>query len=123
MSNSEKTVSERELAIEKSIMKVVRKIKDPNKKTLAIPLVKRIAFLLVQLEDLEENIKINGWVESFQQSDKVEPFEKKRATVEVFFSVHSSYIKSLKELNGLMKEEDSNVPERQNDLISFMKGK
>lgn len=80
-------------------------------------IIKRVAFMRVKLEDLEEDIKINGFTELFQQSEKMPPYERKRPSVDVYINLTKNYQAAVKELKGYLPKD---VPQADvNELEAF----
>lgn len=76
-----------------------------DKKAVASGLVKRAAFLRVQLEDYEKDINENGYIEQFTQSDKLTPYERKRPVAELYGTQLKTYQSIIKQLVELLPEE------------------
>lgn len=68
-------------------------------------IIKRVAFMRVKLEDLEEDIKENGFTEMFQQSEKMPPYERKRPSVDVYINLTKNYQTAVKELKGYLPKD------------------
>lgn len=77
-----------------------------KKKKLTIGLIERAAFMRVELEDLEEDLKENGWTESFQQSEKVEPYDRARPQGQTYNTMNASYQKIMKQLHDMLPVEN-----------------
>lgn len=74
-------------------------------------LIKRAAFVRVLLEGLEEDIKTNGEFELFTQSDMVEPYQRKRPSVDIYNTMIKNYASIIKQLTDLLPPEEA----KQND--------
>lgn len=75
-------------------------------------LIKRAAFMKVLLEGLEEDIKTNGEFELFTQSDMVEPYQRKRPSVDIYNTMIKNYASIIKQLTDLLPQE---VPKEEDD--------
>lgn len=67
-------------------------------------LIKRAAFMRVTLEDYEEDINLNGSVEQFSQSDKLEPYERGRPVVGFYNTMNKNYQSITKQLSDLLPD-------------------
>ena len=65
---------------------------------------KRTLVMRVQLEDLEQFLFENGWTAPFQQSAKVEPYDRQRPEAQIYTSLVSQYNSTLKVLLALLPE-------------------
>ena len=73
----------------------------PNQFAVAQGLIVQAARLRVRLDQLWADIQENGETELFSQSDKTEPYEKKRAVAELFTATDKNYQSIIKQLNEL----------------------
>lgn len=73
----------------------------PNEFAVAEGLIVQAARLRVRLDRLWKDIKKNGEVERFTQSDKTEPYEKKRPAAELFTATDKNYQAIIKQLNEM----------------------
>ena len=73
-------------------------------------LLERAAYLRIQLEDYEKDLTKNGYTESFQQSDRVDPYERERPVARLYNTAVKNYAAILKQLGDLLPDE---VPEKQ----------
>ena len=80
--------------------------KDLPKDTLALyeGLVKRAAYMRVQLEDYEMDMIENGYVEAFSQSDKLDPYERGRPVVGFYNTMNKNYQSIMKQLKDALPE-------------------
>lgn len=96
-----KTKDERIRGEKNRLNKIFRELPEKQKK-LASSLIERAAFMRVELEDLEADIRENGWTEMFQQSEKVEPYERQRPQGQTYQSMNTSYQKIIRQLNDML---------------------
>ena len=78
---------------------------DSNKLSVVSPLINRAAFITVSLEDLEEDLNENGWVEAYQNGANQGGMKKSAAA-----DVHISLTKNL---NAITKQLLEIVPQSQ----------
>lgn len=76
-----------------------------KKKKLTVGLIERAAFMRVELEDLEADLKENGWTESFQQSKNLEPYDRARPQGQTYNTMNTSYQKIIKQLHDMLPQE------------------
>lgn len=95
-------------SIDKRIASEVKRLTDAlsscseDRKAALDGLIKRAAFMRVKLEDLEEDIKVNGMTEWFAQTDKVAPYERRRPSADVYLSLNKNYQTIIKQINDLL---------------------
>ena len=113
--------------IEKRIAAEVKRLQNAlancseDRKATIDGLIKRSAFMRVKLEDLEDDIKVNGMVEMFTQSEKAPPYERKRPTVEVYLNLSKNYQTAVKQLNDLLPK-DAQI-EQEDEFEGFVNGR
>lgn len=74
-------------------------------------LICRAAHMRIDLEDFEEDIDKNGFVEMFTQSEKTDPYERERPAARLYNAMNKNYMAVIKQLNELLpkpepKEDD-----------------
>ena len=79
---------------EESRLKKIFKDLEENKKQTVEGLIKLAAYMRVSLEDFQEDLDLNGFVEKFTQSEKQEPYERKRPVADLYNTMNTSYQKS-----------------------------
>lgn len=85
----------------KRINKICKEI-PKDKKTALEGLIKRSAFMRIMLEDLEEDLNINGYVEMFSQSENADPYERKRPASEIYNTTIKNYSNVCKQILDLL---------------------
>lgn len=88
-----------------------------DKQKLVSGLIERAAFMRAELEDLEVFLAENGWTESFQQSERVPPYDRARPQGQTYATLASNYQKIIKQLSELAPEKPAEVDE----LLDFIK--
>lgn len=73
-----------------------------KKKKLALGLIERAAFMRVELEDLEADIKENGWTEMFQQSQNLPEYERARPQGQTYNTMNTGYQKIIRQLHDML---------------------
>ena len=89
---------------EKSRLNRIYKDIDKNKKKLAAGLIERAAFMRIEGEDLEADLIENGWTEQFQQSEKLEPYDRARPQGQAYQQLNANYQKVIKQLDALLPQ-------------------
>ena len=79
------------------------------RKALAAGLVERAAFMRIELDDLEADLRANGWTEKFQQSPNCDPYDRARPQGQTFQSMSANYLKIIKQLDSLLPQEAAAV--------------
>lgn len=74
----------------------------PKQFALAQGLIVQAARLRVRLDKLWRDIKKNGEVELFSQSDKTEPYERERPVARLFTASDKNYQAIIRQLNELV---------------------
>lgn len=96
---------ERRIKAEKNrLLRIFRDV-DQKKQKVVCGLIERAAFMRVQLEDLEEDINLNGFTEWFSQSVNQEPYMRKRPEADQYNVMSGSYAKVVKQLSDLLPKE------------------
>ena len=91
-------------AEEKRLLEVFAGIEESRKKTV-LGLIRQGAFMLVQLEELKEDIQLNGVTERFSQGDQ-EPYDRERPSSKIYNQMNGSYQKLIKQLTDLLPKEE-----------------
>jgi hypothetical protein len=89
--------------------KLLRQFKGlPKKHTTVVDgLIKRAAFMRLMLESLENDIKANGEFELFTQSDMVEPYQRKRPSVDIYNQTVKNYTNIIRQLTDLLPKAEA----------------
>jgi len=107
--------AEREPPINSRIRKEITRLnkiflaKNDNEKELLAGLIRRAAFMKCQLDDMEKDLNVNGFVEMFSQSDKTEPYERERPTARLYNSLNKNYQTLMKQLADFVDRSDNTV--------------
>lgn len=100
----EKTKEER-IRSERQRLKRLYKQMEPSKMTLATGLIERAAFMRVECEDLEEDLRVNGWTEPFQQAKGMEPYDRARPQGQAYQSLNGNYQKIIRQLDAMLPDD------------------
>lgn len=93
-----------------------------KKKKLTAGLIERAAFMRVELEDLEADLEANGWTELFQQSEKMEPYDRSRPQGQTYHTMNGSYQKIIRQLHDMLPAPES-AREKDDGFEAFVDGR
>ena len=79
---------------------------DDKKKKTTVSLIENAAFMIITLEDLQEEININGATEKYQNGENQFGI-KKSAAVEVYNTMIKNHMQILKQLTELLPKDTS----------------
>lgn len=118
---SEKT---KESKIKSEKRRLKNKYKDLPLDTLAVleGLLDEAAFMRVELEDMKKDMIINGRVELFSQSDKMEPYERERPVVRQYTQMMRNYQNALKLLDDKLPKTDPKPKQEPDGFEEFVNG-
>ena len=103
-SSREKTKEERIKSERQRLNKLYKNL-DPSKKALAAGLIERAAFMRVECEDLEADLRENGWTQPFQQTRGMEPYDRARPQGQTFQTMTGNYLKIIKQLDAMLPQD------------------
>lgn len=101
---TEKTKAERTSAEKNRLNRIYKDISKENKSIIE-GLINRAAFMRVTLEDMEEDLDENGFVEPFSQSEKLDPYERERPVARLYNTMNKNYQSIIKQLSDLLPKE------------------
>lgn len=70
-------------------------------------LIKRAAWMKVQLEDMEKDLEQNGLTEMFTQSENAPPYERERPKARLYNSINKNYQTIMKQLADFLARSDT----------------
>lgn len=111
----------KEERIKKEITALRRQYKciDKLHKANAERLIPRAAYQKATLDDLEKDLDENGWTEPFQQSDKCDPYDRKRPNADLYVSISAQYLRTIKQLDAMLPKSSGNNATN-DELIAFL---
>lgn len=119
-------VSKKELTkverVKKEINRLKRMYKDLPKDTLAIVqgLIVEAADLRIRLEDIREDLDLNGYDEMFSQSPDQEPYERERPQARRYIAMNKSYQSITKQLGDYIPKPEPKKKEGDDGFDSFL---
>jgi len=81
--------------------------KSDNEKELLSGLIRRAAFMKVQLDDMEKDLVTHGFVEMFSQSEKTEPYERERPLARLYNTLNKNYQTLMKQLGDFVERTEA----------------
>lgn len=106
--NEDLTKVERIKKEERRLRRIYKKI-DKDNKAIIDGLIQRAAYMRVTLEDWENDIDENGYVEMFTQSEKTDPYERERPVARLYNTMNKNYQSIIKQLSDLVPKETKAV--------------
>lgn len=100
-----------DLSKDERIAKEIRRLngiyKDLSKREKAVidGLIKRAAYMRVTLEDMEDDLSTNGFVELFTQSERTDPYERERPVARLYNTLNKNYQTIMKQLSDFVEKE------------------
>ena len=94
---------DKRISAEKRRLTRLYKNLEENKKAVAAGLIERAAFMRVELEDMEADLKENGWTDLFQQGT-APAYERARPLSQSYQTLNSNYQKIIKQLSDLLPD-------------------
>ena len=85
-------------------------------------LIRRAAYMKIQLEDYEQDLCNKGYVEMFTQSKNLEPFERERPVVRLYNATVKNYAAITRQLSDLLPKEQKPSNPEDDDFKSFISG-
>ena len=115
---TEKTKAERTTTEKNRLNKIYKDISKENKSIIE-GLINRAAFMRITLEDMEQDLDENGFVEPFSQSEKLEPYERERPVARLYNTMNKNYQSIIKQLSDLLPKEK--VVEKDDGFEDFIR--
>lgn len=89
---------------EKRLLEIYKNIDEDQLGTVE-GLINRASYMRATLEDMEEDLDENGFVEMFSQSEHQEPYERERPVARIYNSLNGNYRSIIKQLSDLLPKE------------------
>lgn len=118
---AEKTKSERIKTEERRLAKNYKNL-PKARKSIAEGLIKRAAFMRVELEDLELDLQEKGWTELFSQGNQ-EPYSRARPQGQTYNAVNANYQKIIKQLDAMLPKDEGPTGDPDDGFDSFVNGR
>ena len=95
----------------------------PKKQALAAGLIDRAAWMRVECEDLEADLRVNGWTEPFTQSPNMAPYDRARPAGQTYQSLNANYQKIIKQLDGMLPPTEKAEKPKDDGFDDFVIGR
>jgi|LauGreDrversion4_2_1035121.scaffolds.fasta_scaffold37641_4 hypothetical protein len=99
------------------IKKLLRELPEDRLK-IADGIIRRAAFMQVTLEDLEDDIKVNGTTENFSQARDIE-YDRERPSVRIYNTLVKNYAAAMKQIVDMLPQNDT--AKKKDQLLEFLK--
>ncbi len=102
---------EKDARIKKEKNRLIRIYKDVPKeqKSIIEGLINRAAFMRITLEDMEMDLDTNGFTEEFQQSEKLDPYERERPVARLYNTMNKNYQSIIKQMSDLVPKREKPI--------------
>lgn len=106
--------------VKREVLRIKKLLRDlpEDRLKMADGVIKRAAFMAIQLEDLEEDIKEHGNVESFRQNRECE-YDRERPATRIYNTVVKNYQSAIKYLVDLIPPQEG--VKKKDQLLEFLK--
>lgn len=84
---------------------------DARRKKIIDGLIRRAAYMRVTLEDYEEDLDENGYIEMFSQSEKTDAYERERPVARLYNTMNKNYQCIIKQLTDMLPKEEIKTEE------------
>lgn len=81
--------------------------KSDKEKSFLEALIKRAAFMRIQLEDMEKDLSNNGFIEMFTQSATAPAYERERPTARLYSQMNKNYQTLMKQLSDFVERTEN----------------
>jgi len=98
-------------AEEKRLRQIYKNIDEDNK-AIIDGLIQRASYMRITLEDWENDIDTNGFIEMFTQSERTAPYERERPVIRLYNTMNKNYQSIIKQLSDLVPKYE---PEQKDD--------
>lgn len=83
-------------------LRLIYKDVPKQQKSIIDGIIKRAAYMLITLEEMEDDLSENGYVEMFSQSEKTDPYERERPVARLYNTMNKNYQSIIKQLTDLV---------------------
>ena len=121
MANQREKTKEQRIRAEKArLKKLYRNLPKEAAGTVA-GLIDQAAFMRIEREDTADDLRENGWTEKFQQSERLEPYDRARPIGQAYNSTNANYQKIIKQLTALLPKPDTAPKQEDDGFGSFVR--
>lgn len=95
---------------------------DKKKRAIIRGLIQRAAFMRVTLNELEEDLNENGFIEPFSQGDQT-PYDRKRPAADLYNTMNANYQKIIKQMTDMLPKDEAATKENDDGFNKFTNGR
>ena len=121
MGNKQEKTKEQRIHAEKTRLRRIYKLLSKEAAGTVAGLIDQAAFMRVECEDMEEDLRENGWTEKFQQSERLEPYDRARPIGQAYNTTNANYQKIIKQLTSLLPKTDTTPKQEDDGFGSFVR--
>lgn len=118
----EKTKEQRIRAEKSRLKKIYRTLPKEAAGTVA-GLIDQAAFMRVECEDMAADLQENGWTEKFQQSERLEPYDRARPIGQAYNTTNANYQKIIKQLTSMLPKQEAEQKQTDDGFGGFVTGR
>lgn len=112
----------KEERVKKEIRRLKRIYKDLPKDTLMLVegLIAEAADMRIRLEDIREDLDVNGYDEMFSQSENQEPYERERPNARRYIAMNKNYQSIMKQIGDYLPKPEPNNKDKDDGFEAFV---
>ena len=113
MANRQEKTKEQRIRAEKTRLRRLYKLLPKEAAGTVAGLIDQAAFMRIECEDMADDLRENGWTEKFQQSERLEPYDRARPIGQAYNSTNANYQKIIHKLDSMLPK--ASDPGEEND--------
>ena len=90
MANRKEKTKEQRIRAEKTRLRRIYKLLPKEAAGTVAGLIDQAAFMRIECEDMADDLRENGWTEKFQQSERLEPYDRARPIGQAYNSTNGA---------------------------------
>ena len=90
MANRQEKTKEQRIRAEKTRLRRIYKLLPKEAAGTVAGLIDQAAFMRIECEDMADDLRENGWTEKFQQSERLEPYDRARPIGQAYNSTNAN---------------------------------
>lgn len=121
MANRQEKTKEQRIRAEKTRLRRIYNLLPKEAAGTVAGLIDQAAFMRIECEDMADDLRKNGWTEKFQQSERLEPYDRARPIGQAYNSTNANYQKIIKQLTALLPKPDTAQKQEDDGFASFVR--
>nr|DAH69684.1 MAG TPA: hypothetical protein [Caudoviricetes sp.] len=121
VANRQEKTKEQRIRAEKTRLRRIYKLLPKEAAGTVAGLIDQAAFMRIECEDMADDLRENGWTEKFQQSERLEPYDRARPIGQAYNSTNANYQKIIKQLTALLPKPDTAQKQEDDGFASFVR--